>query len=114
LFTLLFLTANTMMQSVRERIPELAVLRTLGFSSTSMLVLVLSESFLLCAFAAMLGLGLGAIGLRGLGTMIGITAIPTIVVVMGIGIAALLALASGLPPALRAQRLNIVDALAGR
>ena len=32
LFTLLFLTGNTMMQSVRERIPELAVLKTLGFS----------------------------------------------------------------------------------
>jgi putative ABC transport system permease protein len=114
LFTLLFLTANTMMQSVRERIPELAVLRTLGFSSQSMLVLVLFESFLLCAFAALLGLGLGAIGLRGVGSMIGITSIPTIVVVMGVGIAALLALVSGLPPALRAQRLNIVDALAGR
>ena len=32
MFTLLFLTANTMMQSVRERIPELAVLKTLGFT----------------------------------------------------------------------------------
>ena len=31
-FTLLFLTGNTMMQSVRERIPELAVLKTLGFT----------------------------------------------------------------------------------
>jgi putative ABC transport system permease protein len=31
LFTLLFLTGNTMMQSVRERVPELAVLKTLGF-----------------------------------------------------------------------------------
>ena len=29
---LLFLTGNTMMQSVRERVPELAVLKTLGFS----------------------------------------------------------------------------------
>ena len=32
MFTLLFLTANTMAQSVRERIPELAVLKALGFS----------------------------------------------------------------------------------
>jgi hypothetical protein len=31
-FTLLFLTGNTMMQSVRERVPELAVLKTLGFT----------------------------------------------------------------------------------
>ena len=33
LFTLLILTGNTMMQSVRERIPELAVLKTYGFSN---------------------------------------------------------------------------------
>jgi putative ABC transport system permease protein len=36
------------------------------------------------------------------------------VIVMGVGIAIVLALISGLPPAVRAQRLNIVDALAGR
>jgi putative ABC transport system permease protein len=114
LFTLLFLTANTMMQSVRERIPELAVLRTLGFSSRSMLILVLVEAFVLCAFAAMLGLFLGAGGLQAVGGMIGITAMPPVVIGIGILVAALLALVSGLPPALRAQRLNIVDALAGR
>jgi putative ABC transport system permease protein len=37
-----------------------------------------------------------------------------IVVISGLGIAVALAVVSGLPPALRAQRLNIVDALAGR
>ena len=114
LFTLLFLTANTMMQSVRERIPELAVLRTLGYSSGSMLALVLVESFLLCAFAAMLGLVLSSMGLAVMGATFGITTVPPIVIGMGVAIAALLAIASGLPPALRAQRLNIVDALAGR
>ena len=36
-FTLLFLTGNTMMQSVRERIPELAVLKTLGFGDAKVL-----------------------------------------------------------------------------
>ena len=56
LFALLFLTANTMMQSVRERIPELAVLKTLGFTDTSVLVLVLVESLLLSVFAALIGL----------------------------------------------------------
>ena len=48
MFTLLFLTANTMMQSVRERIPELAVLRTLGFTGGKTPCLVLIESLLLC------------------------------------------------------------------
>ena len=52
LFTLLFLTANTMMQSVRERTPELAVLKTLGFSDGKVLTLVLIEALALCVFAA--------------------------------------------------------------
>jgi len=114
LFTLLFLTANTMLQSVRERIPELAVLRTLGFSSGSMLTLVLVESFLLCATAAMVGLLLATGVIQVAGKAIGIASIPGIVLVFGLGLAALLALVSGLPPGLRAKQLSIVDALAGR
>jgi putative ABC transport system permease protein len=114
LFTLLFLTANTMMQSVRERIPELAVLKTLGFSDRKVLVLVLTEAFMLCCFAALLGLAFAALMFPGMKAIIGDLRMPLIVVEMGIGIAVLLALLSGLPPALRAQRLNIVDALAGR
>ena len=34
-FTLLLLTGNTMMQAVRERTSELAVLKTIGFSSAA-------------------------------------------------------------------------------
>ena len=56
LFTLLFLTGNMMMQSVRERIPEFAVLKTLGFSNGGVLALVLAESLLLCLIAAAVGL----------------------------------------------------------
>src|SRR3954468_19519755 len=60
LFTLLFLTANTMMQSVRERTSELAVLKTLGFSDTKVLTLILIEALLLCLFAAGVGLFLAS------------------------------------------------------
>ena len=45
LFTLLFLTANTMMQSVRERTSELAVLKTLGFSDEKVLTLTVGSVF---------------------------------------------------------------------
>src|SRR6185503_10313154 len=55
-FTLLFLTGNTMMQSVRDRVPELAVLKTIGFSDRSVLVLVLAESAFLCMGAAFIGI----------------------------------------------------------
>ncbi len=59
-FTLLFLTGNTMMQSVRERIPEFGVLKTLGFSDMGVLALVFAESLLLCLIAAAIGLAAAA------------------------------------------------------
>jgi putative ABC transport system permease protein len=114
LFTLLFLTANTMMQSVRERIPELAVLKTLGFSDSKVLVLVLLESVALCVFASLVGLGVATLGFGALRPLLGDVSLPLVVLELGIGIALALALISGLPPALRAKQLNIVDALAGR
>jgi putative ABC transport system permease protein len=115
LFTLLFLTGNTMMQSVRERTPELAILKTVGFSDRSVTVLVLIEAILLCVLAASLGLAAAAavfpvtaaLGIAG-------ASLPLKVVAAGLAMAVVLALASGLPPAWRAQRLVIVDALAGR
>ena len=114
LFTLLFLTGNTMMQSVRERTPELAILKTVGFSDRSVTVLVLIESGLLCVLAASLGLAAAA-AVFPVTAMLGIAgaALPIRVVALGLVIAVGLALASGLPPAWRAQRLVIVDALAG-
>jgi putative ABC transport system permease protein len=116
LFTLLFVTANTMMQSVRERTPEIAVLKTLGFSDTKLLTLILIEALLLCAFAAMLGLALASSAFQTgqLRQLFGAFSMPWIVIGMGIGAALMLALVSGIPPAWRAKRLNIVDALAGR
>lgn len=113
-FTLLFLTGNTMMQSVRERIPELAVLKTLGFTDAKVTALVLAESLLLCLIAAALGLLVAELIFPVLKNTIGVASLPPRVIAMGGGVAVLLALATGGLPALRAQRLVIVDALAGR
>jgi putative ABC transport system permease protein len=113
-FTLLFLTGNTMMQSVRERVPELAVLKTLGFGDTTVLGLVIAESLLLCMTAALVGLALsfGALPILKLGLQ-GVDVSPR-AILPGIGVAVLLALIVGIPPALGAMRLNIVDALADK
>ena len=113
-FTLLFLTGNTMMQSVRERTPELAVLKTIGFGDAKVLGLVIGESLLLCVIAAVVGLGLSyaALPIIKLGLQ-GVEISPR-ALLPGIGAAVLLALAVGTPPALRAMRLNIVDALADK
>ena len=113
-FTLLLVVGNTIAQSVRERIPELAILKTLGFTDGSVLGFVLAEAAALCVIGGLLGLALA--------TVIGITigggnfplAVDYRVWITG-GIAIIvLSLAVGLPPALRASRLSIVDALAGR
>jgi putative ABC transport system permease protein len=114
MFTLLFLTANTMMQSVRERIPEFAVLKTLGFSGTTVSVLVIIESIMLCLLAAAIGLVLSIGAIKSLGAFMGVAKLPPIVMAYGIVIALAVAFISGLPPAIRAERLNIVDALAER
>jgi putative ABC transport system permease protein len=112
-FTLLFLTGNTMMQSVRERIPELAVLKTLGFSDGTVLGLVLAEALLLCILAAAAGLALSYAVLPVIKQVLQGVELSAAALVPGLGVAALLALLVGLPPALTAMRLNIVDALAG-
>jgi putative ABC transport system permease protein len=114
LFTLLFLTGNTMMQSVRERIPELAVLKTLGYSDSKVLTLILLEAILLCVVAAVIGLGLARLAFSFMGSLFGALSPPVLVTETGLGIAILLAAISGLPPAWRTTRINITDALAGR
>ena len=113
-FTLLFLTGNTMMQSVRERVPELAVLKTLGFTDGTVLGLVIGEALLLCVSAAFIGLALSYLtlpvikqGLRGV-------ELSPSALLPGLGVAVVLALVVGFPPAVRAMRLNIIDALADR
>jgi putative ABC transport system permease protein len=114
LFTLLFLTGNTMMQSVRERIPELAVLKTLGFSDRRVLALILLEALFLCVVAGLIGLGLARLAFSFMGSLFGALSPSALVLETGVGIAVLLAVVSGLPPAWRSTRINIVDALAGR
>ena len=114
MFTLLFLTANTMMQSMRERIPEFAVLKTLGFADGAIGALVLVESRLASAAFTALELLMLALAIPWVGTALGTRALPPGVILGGAAIAVALAIVSALPPALRAQRLNIVDALAGR
>ena len=117
-FTILLLTGNTMAQSIRERIPELAILKTLGFSDRAVTALVLGEAALLLV----LGGGLGMTAALGLMPLLnGATGgrFPPLFVdgsswLLAALIAAGLTLAIGLPPAVRVGRLRIVDALAGR
>ena len=117
-FTLLLLSGNTMMQAVRERTSELAVLKTIGFSSTSVLSMVLAESVLLVLLGGLIGLGLATVIVpalsAGSGGFLNLPGVGANSWVLGLVLMVVIGLLVGLLPALRAMRLNIVDALAGR
>lgn len=117
-FTLVLLTGNTMAQAVRERTSELAVLKTIGFSSRSVLGMVLAESVLLLVLGGMIGLGIAAAlapGVsKGSGGMVNLPSVGATSWALGVGLMVVIGLVVGALPAMRAMRLNIVDALAGR
>jgi putative ABC transport system permease protein len=117
LFTLLFLAGNTMSQSVNDRVPELGVLKTLGFSDTAVLLLVVVEAAILCLMAAAIGLAIAATVFKGVFGSLNFTSpipLPPRVYAFGFGIALLLGALSATIPAIRARRLTIVEALSGR
>jgi putative ABC transport system permease protein len=115
-FTLLLLTGNTISQGVRERIPELAVLKTIGFCGRDILLLVLAESVLLLALGGIAGLGLAdaVVGVVHMlkGPNLPLATIAWPIWLRGLGSMALVGLIAGVLPAMRAMRLRVVDALA--
>jgi putative ABC transport system permease protein len=114
LAAVVFSTATMMMQTVRERTPELAVLKTLGFANWTVFLLVAAESLLVCITASLAGLALAWIAFPLAAKYIAGLSMPLVVVGFGILGAVLVALISVSVPGLRAAKLNIVDALAGR
>jgi len=114
-FTMLLVTANTMGQSIRERLNEIGVMKTLGYSNFSVTGLVLGEAILVTALGGAIGLALAALASKGIGNMVAqffpVLGMPPstfavgaiLIVVLG-GIAAAL-------PCTQAAQLKIVDAL---
>ena len=113
-FALLFATGALMMQTIRERTPELAVLKTLGFTDRAVFLMVVGESLLICIAAALLGLGLATGVFPYTAKFVPGLSMPLSVVGVGLIGAVLVALITAAPPASRAARLQVVDALAGR
>jgi putative ABC transport system permease protein len=117
-FTLILLSGNTMMQAVRERTSELAVLKTIGFSSHSVLAMVFAESVILLVFGGVIGLGLATVLIpmvnAGSGGLLNMPGVGAGSWALGLLLMVLIGLVVGALPAMRAMRLNIVDALAGR
>jgi putative ABC transport system permease protein len=114
-FTIILLTANTMTQALRERIPELAVLKTIGFTDTKVSLLVLGEALLLCIAGGVAGIGLafGMLSVVGetLASILGQFDYSAANVAAALGLAVVIGLVIGAVPAITARRLTIVDAL---
>jgi len=117
-FTLLLVVGNTMAQSVRERVPELAVLKTIGFSSNSVLAMVLAESVLLLVLGGVIGIGLAEplipLISKGSNGMLALSPVNVGSWALGGALMLGIGLLVGAVPAWSAMRLNIVDALARR
>jgi putative ABC transport system permease protein len=119
-FAILLVTANTMSMTVRERRTEIAVLKTLGFTSAEVLGLVIAE-------AVLIGAAGGLIGVAGTGAIVwtidhategtfygfaGMTLRP-LIALGGLGAAMTLGLAAGLAPAWGAYRARVAETLRG-
>jgi putative ABC transport system permease protein len=114
LVALFFATTTMLMQSVRERTPELAVLKTLGFANSALFLFIVAEAAFVCVIAAGFGLALALVAFPFASKFVPGLSMPAPVVAIGLGCAALVALVSASAPAIRAARLNIVAALASR
>jgi putative ABC transport system permease protein len=116
-FAILLIVANTMTMSVRERISEAAIMRSLGFRPGHILRLFVGESLLLTLAGALLGIGGAKLLYDSLRlTQIGQFAFADLrlrpeTLALCFGIALSVALLAATWPAYRAARANIAVAL---
>jgi putative ABC transport system permease protein len=120
-FMILLLITNGVAQSVRERMPEFAVLQTMGYRPRVLMALVFAEVAIPCVAGALVGIVLAVVLTRlpldYLPSDLADIPKPTfswMVLAWILGCALLLALASAVIPSRRLQRLSVTDALAGR
>jgi putative ABC transport system permease protein len=113
--TTLFVAGNTMAMSVRERTTEIAVMRTLGFPSATIFMLVAGEGLLMAILGGLVGVGLArwivSPEFLQAGTFIPVFGVNARNMVMAVGLSVVIGLLAGLIPATMAARLKIVDAL---
>ncbi len=121
IFMILLLTGNGIAQSVRERTPEFAVLKTLGYRQSALMALVFAEAAIPCLTGAAIGAVLAAVLARWPTHLLppGLAGLPKPTLSLGVlsfsfGCALLLALAGAAIPLLRLRKLSVTDALAGR
>ncbi len=113
-FTILLVSGNTMTQAVRERTEELGVLKAMGFTNELVLVLVLVESCLIACLGGLAGLGMAwviTLGGSPVPSVLPVFYLPPQDLLIGVGLALVLGLITGILPAFQAMRLQIAVAL---
>ena len=117
---ILLVAANTMAMAARERVTEIAVLRTLGFTRRKILGMILAESLLLAVLGGLAGIGLFLLAFPGFrealldSPMAGYGAAMRVfpeVLLHAVGITLLVGVAAGLVPAVNAARRPITEGL---
>jgi putative ABC transport system permease protein len=111
LFTLVFLTGNTLRQSLQERTAEFGVLKSIGFADSRIFRIAIAEALLLCVPTAVLGLVIARIGAPFAKGDFGAVVVSPSVALMGLGCAVVLALASVALPAWKVMRQPIAASL---
>lgn len=117
-FTLLLVAGNTVAQSVRERTGELGVLKTLGFTDTQVMGMVLAEAYLLVGLGGGLALLVVTAAMATIeewgGAILAVLPVvylPNDAILRGVILLLLMGFAAGALPAFQALRLDIVEAL---
>ena len=116
-FTILLVSANTMAMSVRERVREVGVLKTLGFTPEAVLGLVLGEAVTISLVGGAIGYFISTFLMRGVakspfgGFLPPMSGFNPGVALTCVATAGAIGLFSSLVPALNASRISIVEAL---
>lgn len=117
---IVLVAANTMAMSTRERVVEIAVMRTLGYTRAKVILLILAESLVMALAGAAIGLGLFTLAFASMRNALidtrlsqfaaGMKIFPE-VLAFAVGTAVLIGLLAAFVPALRAGQRKIVDGL---
>ncbi|MDA0788512.1 MAG: ABC transporter permease [Proteobacteria bacterium] len=116
LFTILIVTAGTMVQSMVERIPEFAVLKSFGFEIKALALITLLESFGLCLAGAILGVSAAYAAAPWVLPLLNpiVTQLPLSLTWNALGVVLLMSAICAIWPTYRLAHNSVVDGLAGR
>ena len=114
-FTILLVSANTISMSVRERIGEVGIMKTLGFTPSAILGIILGEAIIMALVGGAVGSGLAeglcAVIRHGPSFVPRSLSVTPLIATLNLLAALLIGLASALVPAVSAARTSIVDSL---